>query len=131
FLDALAAEDDRIGDVEDRLRTDPHFHSYAHEQLSYARQSEYVSALEEWYARYPADRILVLASEDYYRDPQASLDRAVEFLGLPLRPIASGAVRNAAAGDQLDPEVRAKLAAHFAPYNERLEKLTGQSFPWT
>jgi hypothetical protein len=131
FVDALAAEDDRIGDVEDRLRIDPRSHSYAHEQQSYARQSEYVTALEAWYAHYPAERILVLASEEYYRDPQASLDEAVQWLGLPSRPIASGTVRNAAVGDELEAEVRAKLAARFAPYNDRLEQLTGRTFPWS
>ncbi len=130
FPDALAAEDERIGDVEDALRRDPAFRSYAHENLSYARQSEYDTALQEWFSRYPAQRILVLASEDYYRDPQSCLDRALQFLGLPGQHIATGAVRNAAGGERLDASVRAQLAARFAPHNHRLEQLTGRTFPW-
>jgi hypothetical protein len=131
FADALAAEDDRIGDVDERLRNDPAFHSYAHEQLSYARQGEYDTALERWYAHYPAEQVKVLASEDYYADPQATLDELVGFLGLPAELIASGEVRNAAAGDDLDPAVRNALAARFAPHNARLEELTGRRFAWT
>ncbi len=131
FVDALAAEDDRIGDVTERLRSDPRFRSYAHENLSYARQSEYDLALNAWFARYSARQVLILASEDYYREPQACLGRALDFLGLPPEPIASGEIRNAAAGDELDPRIRASLAERFAPHNERLEMLTGQHLPWT
>jgi len=131
FADALAAEDGRIGDVETRLATEPAFRSYAHENLSYARQSEYDTALARWYDHFPADRVLVLASEEYYAEPQAQLDRASEFLGLAPERTASGEVRNAAAGDDLAPELRAQLAARFAPHNARLEQLTARSFPWS
>jgi len=131
FADALAAEDERIGDVEDRLRTDPSFTSYAHEQLSYARQSEYDVGLERWYAHYPAAQIKVIASEDYYADPQAALDEVFEFLDLPPERVASGEVRNAAGGDDLEPAIRDALAARFAPHNDRLEELTGRRFDWT
>lgn len=131
FPEALAAEEGRIAGEEQRLRSDPSYLSYAYENYSYLRQSEYVTALERWYARYPAERILVLASEDYYRDPQHELDRALEFLGLGRQSIASGEVRNAAAGESLDPELRRSLARHFAPFNERLEKLTGRTFDWS
>ena len=131
FADALAAEDDRIGDVDERLAAVPGFRSYAHENLSYARQSEYDTALARWYDHYPADRVLVLASEEYYADPQAELDRASGFLGLAPERTASGDVRNAAAGDDLEPELRARLAERFAPHNAALERLTGRSFPWS
>lgn len=130
FAAALAAEDTRIGDVEERLRREPAFHSYAHEQLSYARQSEYATALARWYACFPSQQILILSSEDYYANPQATLDEAVDFLGLPRQPLASGEVRNAAAGDEIDPAVAAELKARFAPYNDQLRELTGRSLPW-
>lgn len=130
FLDALAVEDERIGDAEVRLVADPAAYSYAHEQQSYARQSEYDVALGRWYARFPADRILVLASEDYYADPAAELGKACAFLGLSPRELGGGEVRNAAAGESLDPVVRARLTERFAPHNARLAELTGRSFPW-
>jgi hypothetical protein len=131
FAEALAAEDSRVGDVEDRLRREPGFHSYAHEQLSYARQSEYAPALERWYANFPRDQILILASEEYYSNPQKVLDEAQAFLGLPHEVLVSGEVRNAAAGDELDPAIAEQLAARFAPANARLQELTGRAFPWT
>lgn len=131
FEDALAAEDERIGDAADRLRTDPSFYSYAHEQQSYARQSEYDVALGPWMDRYPRDQFLVLASEEYYADPQAALDVSADFLGIPrVAGLASGNVRNAATGDPIDPAVRARLTERFAPHIETLESMCGRSFPW-
>jgi len=130
FVDALAAEDARIGDDAERLVRDPGFYSYAHEQQSYARQSQYEVALAAWLARFPRRQLLVLASEDYYRDPQATLDVAADFLGLPTVAFASGKVRNAAGGESLDPAVRAQLEERFAPTRAAIEQLAGRPFPW-
>jgi hypothetical protein len=131
FSAALAAEDSRIGAIEDELRRNPAAHSYAHENQSYARQSEYVTALRRWYQHYPREQILILASEDYYADPQATLSQAQDFLGLDRQQLASGDVRNAAVGDAIDPVVAAELRKRFAPYNEQLCQLTGRDFPWS
>lgn len=130
FQAALAAEDERIGEVEDTLRRDPAAYSYAHEQQSYARQSEYVTGLARWYEHYPREQILILSSEEYYGDPRGALDQAQDFLGLHRQPLGSGEVRNAAAGDAIDRVVAAELRNRFAPYNEQLCQLTGRTFPW-
>ena len=133
FGAALAVEDERIGDAEARLVASDGAYSYAHEQQSYARQSEYAPALARWYEAFPRERILVLASEDYYADPIAALARTHEFLGLVALPGASssaGEVRNAAAGEPIDVDIAHGLAQRFAPLNTALETLTGQSFRW-
>lgn len=131
FAAALAAEDERVGDVEERLRREPAFHSYAHEQQSYARQSEYDTALQRWYDHFPRAQILVLAAENYYADPNGALARVQRHLGLPVRELAAGSVRNAAAGAEMDPATRLRLAARFEQHNRRLEELTGVSFNWS
>jgi len=131
FAAALEAEDRRLGDAEQRLTADPAAYDYAHEQLSYARQSEYAPAMERWYEHFPRDQILVLASEEYYADPRAVLDQAQVFLGLPREPLSSSEVRNAAAGEQLDAAIAERLARRFLPLNARLVELTGRTFPWS
>lgn len=130
FLEALDAEDARLAGAAGLLRGDPAATSYAHEQQSYARQSEYDVSLAVWLQHFPRHQFLVLASENYYREPAATLARVQDFLGLPPESIASGTVRNAAAGEDLEPAVRDRLAARFAPHNENLERLTGEKFPW-
>lgn len=131
FAAALEVEDRRIGNAEARLTADPAAYSYAHEQQSYARQSEYAPALQRWYKALPAKQILVLSSEEYYANPEITLSHAQEFLGLPLESLSSCEVRNAAPGEQLDPLVRERLMRRFAPHNEQLVQLTGRTFPWS
>lgn len=133
FAAALAAEDTRIaaeGATEERLRADPKFYSYAHEQLSYARQSEYGPALERWYAEFPPEQILPIASEDYYGDPKAVLTTVQRFLGVAPRDLGSGEVLNSAAGAALDPAVAEQLAARFAESNATVRALTGRAYAW-
>lgn len=130
FEDALAAEAERLGEAEQRLARDPGYRSYAHEHLSYAGQSEYAPALQRWLDRYPRERVLVLASEDYYRDPEATMGELVAHLGLRAVPLPSTKRWNAAAGDELSAATRSRLAARFAPSNAALERLTGRTFPW-
>ena len=131
FIDALAAEDERLGNAAERLQNDPEYYSYAHEQQSYAHQSEYDTALAVWLSHYSRERLLVVASEDYYLHPHATLDRAVEFLGLPRQGLPLGDVRNAADGDEMDAATRLALATRFAPHNEALMQLTGETFHWS
>jgi hypothetical protein len=130
FVDALAAEEDRIAGAAERLARDPRFYSYAHEQQSYARQGEYDVALREWLRWYERDRLLVLSAEDYYADPAGTLDEVRSFLALPSFGFPSGAVRNAAAGDSLDAGVARRLAARFASHNDALQLMTGRTFRW-
>lgn len=131
FAAALDAEDERLAGVDDASLADPSAYSYAHEQQTYVRQSEYDVCLERWLAVYPREQLLVLASEDYYADPQGVLDEAFAFLGLPSAPAGKGEALNAAAGSALDDATRAGLTAHFAPHNARLADLLGRSFPWS
>ena len=130
FVDALAAEDDRVGEADQRLLADPSYYSYAHEHMSYARQSEYDVALRRWLEHYGRERFLVLPAEDYYKDPRASLGRASDFLGLPRAQAGTGEIRNSAPGSSIDPAVGNRLAARFAEHNQALEQLTGERFDW-
>lgn len=131
FAAALAAEPDRLRGERERLAADPAYNSYAWEQQSYATQSEYAAPLAAWVDRFGRDQVLVLTSEDYYADPVTVLRRTDEFLGLPPREASTGKVRNAAAGDELDPDLRTMLEDRFREPNRALVQLIGHELPWT
>lgn len=131
FAAALAAENERVGDDHAQLANGAITYSYAHEQQSYARQSEYDRALEVWLRHYPREQLLVIASEEYYAAPQEQLDRAATFLGLRRHRFETGTIHNAAEGENLDPVLQTELACRFAPHNARLSELIGRDFPWT
>lgn len=131
FPDALAAEDDRLAAEEELVRRDPRAPRYAHEQQSYARQSEYATSLERWLAHYPAEQLLVLTTEDYVARPQAVLDEIIAFLGLAPQDLPSAGRLNATRADDMPAASRAALEQRFAPHNARLESLLGRSLPWS
>jgi hypothetical protein len=130
FAAALAAEPGRLAGERERLLRDPGYLSYAWEQQSYVTQSRYAESLRPWLDRYGRERVLVLASEDYYADPVRVLGDVDEFLGLPRRAASTGAIRNAAPGTGLPADVRERLASEFAEDVAALSALVGRTFPW-
>jgi hypothetical protein len=130
FLAALEAEPARLAGERERLLTEPGYVSYPWEQQSYATQSRYAESLRPWVDLYGRDRLLVLASEDYYADPVRVLGDVDEFLGLPRRAASTGAIRNAAPGQGLPDDLRERLATEFADDIAALSALVGRTFPW-
>src|SRR5699024_5454249 len=115
FAAALAAEPDRLAGEEERLRSDPTYYSYPHEQQSYVAQSHYARALQPWIERFGQQNLLVLVSEEYYADPTSALNQVADFVGTAKGAPLAGEHRNAAGGAEMDPAIRAELRLTFAP----------------
>jgi hypothetical protein len=130
FPDAIAAEEVRLAGEEERLRSDPQYYSYPHEQQSYIAQSRYARALRPWVQRFGRERLLVLISEEYHADPGAGLAQVADFLGIERPPVTMGRHLNAASGADLDPALRTELRALFDPDVRELEDLLGRRLPW-
>lgn len=132
LADALAAETERVGDEGERLRTGAITTSHAHEQQSYAAQSEYADSLRRWFDNAGRKRVLVAFAEDYYREPATVIDTVTERMGLaPIDPSAVGDHRNAAPQTRsLAPELEARLVERFSPDVDRVADLLGVRPPW-
>lgn len=130
FTDALAAEPGRVGNDAERLSRDPAFYSSAHENQSYLEQSRYGAALGRWMERFPASAFHLVRSEDYYADQAGALNGAAEFLGIAPGRFQTGAAKNAAPGDSLDPETRVQVEDLLRDDAIRLRDLTGISWDW-
>ena len=130
FEAALAAEDSRLAGEEQKLRDDPTYYSYAHEQQSYLTQSRYVRHLRKWYELYGADRILVVASEDYYAEPDEVMRQVAGFLGIDHTTLPKGEHMNAAGGEGISAETRERLTNELEDDTAELEALIGRKLPW-
>lgn len=130
FDQALSAEQRRAGDDSNRLLADPRFYSYAHEHQTYLEQSRYGAAVSRWLDHFPPSSLLILRSEDYYLDPARELDRAAAFLGIEPGQFKHGAPRNAAPGEELEPQLRSDLEDELRPDARRLRDLTGITWDW-
>ena len=131
LADALDAEDARVGDAAHRLRTGDLDVSFAHEQQSYAAQSEYADSLQRWFDAAGPGRVLVDFSETYYADPTRVLDRITDRLGVERIGRDVGEHRNAASRPStVDPSIEARLVERFSPDVARVAELLGVTPPW-
>lgn len=129
FDDAVAAEAGRLADA--RHVSGPNFaETFAYEHQSYVWQSEYAPAVARWLAAFPSQQLLVLRSEDFYADPQATYDVTLSFLGLPPHRLSVVPTWNAAPMTAMSTATRQRLRAHFDPLNAELEALLGRDFGW-
>jgi hypothetical protein len=131
FATAVTREDERLAGEEHRIVADPHYRSFAHQHHSYVARGMYAAQLERWYGRFDAEQILVVASEDLFADPEATVHRIQGWLGLaPHTPSTLAARGSRTYGGSLDEQIGADLRSRFAPDTARLRELTGTQLPW-
>jgi hypothetical protein len=130
FEDALPAEADRLRGEEERLASDPCYRSANHQHHSYVARGDYLPQLQRWARHVPADRTLVIVSEEFYADPDAEFRRVTRFLGLPDGSLSSYERTNAQRYPPMAPAAKASLRALFAERNRALEEWLGRPLPW-
>lgn len=130
FADALAAEADRTAGEEARMLADPTYVSFAHRHQTYVAQGQYAPMLERWFDAFGRDRVLVVAAEEFYADPQSFLDQVTDQLGIPRRDLGTPEPFNAEPSADMDPTVRARLAEELADDIRAVEDLLGRPMPW-
>jgi hypothetical protein len=101
---------------------------------AYLARGLYADQLERWWAVFPRARMLLLSSEEFFRDPPAALDAVGELLGLDRYDwrASQKTVRayNRHPHGELDQDLRARLCAFFRPHDERLFALLGRDLGW-
>lgn len=102
--------------------------SYEYMVYSYLRMSRYSELLKPYFNLF--NNILVLQSEEYYRNPQSTLDTVFEYLELPKIEIGLQ-YRGRAEYEQMSSYTRDYLQGYFEPYNQELFRMIGKDFEWT
>ena len=124
FVEAMEAEQERVSE-------DSELYFFHKTNLGYAQRSTYINQLEDWAKVFDKSQFCVLKSEDLYEFPERTLTRAFEFLGLNYVAPREFKKLNTAPYPDMDPEVRARFAAHFQADNERLYEFLGEDFGWS
>jgi hypothetical protein len=130
FAAALDAEADRLTGEEVRIMRDPAYVSEAHKHASYLARGDYAPQLERWLAHVPREQLLVLRSEDLYERPAETTAQVAAFLGIAPAVDIPFAAHNRSAGPPLEPALRTRLRAHFAPKIARLGQLLDWNPDW-
>lgn len=131
FEAALEAESGRLVDVDsERLRDDPSYYSFAHDQHTYLARGRYVEHLPTWLDAYPADQVLILLAEDMFADPDKVFGQVQQFLGLREHPGVNMKTYNERSKPPIDPRTKARLADYYQPYNRALSERLGRDLGW-
>jgi hypothetical protein len=138
FEAALDAEDSRLAEHTRTLSEHPEVRipkEYC--RFSYVLRGLYAEQLERWLEHFPEERVLVICSEDFFRNPAQVYSRLTSFLGIsPWSPSKflnysyTGSPRRPDSRHAFLPATRERLEQRFREPNERLYDLLGRRFDW-
>ena len=131
FEEAIEAEEERIGGEKERMLADESYSSASHRRHSYLTRGVYVDQIREWHQHFDRDQLLILKSEDFFKETRKNMQLVCDFLGLPDWDGGNfGQVKNKRRYDPMSPAIREKLESYFEPHNKRLYDYLGQDFGW-
>jgi hypothetical protein len=131
FEEAIEAEPARLAGEEERMAAEPLYNSFAHQHHSYLARGRYHEQLARWRARFDDDQLLVLSAERFFREPDPTFRRVLDFLGLPAFAPAAYEQHNAHDYRQMSAEVRGRLVEHYREPNRRLYESLGEDLGWS
>ena len=131
FEEAIEVEEERISGEKERMLTDEDYFSHAHRRYSYLARGIYVDQIKEWHEHFDKDQLLVLKSEDFFKDTRETMQLVCDFLGLPDWDGGNlGQGKNMRRYEPMRPETRQRLKSYFEPHNKRLYDYLGTDFGW-
>jgi hypothetical protein len=130
FEQAIASETDRLAPEIERLTTDDSYHSFVHQRNSYLARGRYIEQLERWAAYFSREAMLILEAEAFFADPGAGVSSVHAFLKVRPWALQNAEAYHVGAYPALNPGTRARLRAHFAPFNERLYEFLAADLGW-
>jgi hypothetical protein len=130
FERALELEDARLQGEAERIVADPAYYSFNHSHYTYRARGYYADQLERLAGIFGRDRIHVVDCGDFFAAPGPVYDQVLDFLGLPRRGDPDFTPQNIRPRSPMPASVRAALADHFRPHDERLAAWLGHEPSW-
>ena len=130
FEDALEREAEIMPGEIAKTWEDGRYRSFSHIHHSYLSRGIYVDQLRRWIELFGREQMIVIRSEDLYRDPAMTVDRVLRFLGLSRWTKSQYTMYNLAHYDRMDAAIRNRLLAHFEPHNRRLYEYLHVDMGW-
>jgi hypothetical protein len=130
FERALELEEERLAGEAEKIIADPAYHSHGHQHHAYLDRGRYIDYLERLEKLFGRDRLHVVDSHQFFADPEPVYDGVLGFLGLPHTGYPPFKRHNARERSPMAPALRARLRAHFEPYDARLADWLGRAPSW-
>ncbi len=128
-MEAFQEEENRL---EQALRSRA-FTDSAYIHASYKKRGIYREQLARYLQSFPRGQLLVLKSEEFFKEPRNVLRRVFKFLAVDENfEVADIKPRNVAWGKtRVDAEVYNYLNDFFRPHNQTLYEMLGENFDWS
>jgi hypothetical protein len=130
FEGALELESERLAGEAERLVREPHYVSLDHQHHAYVTRGQYVDLLTRLESVFGRERLHVVDSHRFFAEPEPVWKDALTFLDLPDAGNPVFERHNARPRSPMSDELRARLEAHFRPYDERLIEWLGWVPSW-
>lgn len=130
FREALAAEDGRIDGEVERMEREPSYYSRAHDWYSYRDRGVYLPQMQRWLSVLPREQVLVLRSQDFYADPQATLDCTTTWLGLEPSGLNTRRRHNHRPAREMESDLRDELREFYREPNAALSRQLDLDLGW-
>ena len=126
--EALRQEENRLAPVIDS--NDYKNHAFIHH--SYKSRGLYKQQIERFLNHFPLEQLLILGSEEFFAQPDSSLKRVFEFVGVdPGFQVNDLVPRNVAKNKgNVSSDVYEQLDDYFLPHNQALYELIGKNYGW-
>ena len=126
-MEALQSEEARLAPV---LETGDYKHT-AFMHFSYKLRGHYAEQIRRYHQYFPRENLLVLSSEAFFSEPQATLARIFDFIGVDAANVPNLVARNVGSNRTLvAAPVYDYLQSYFQPLNQDLYELLGTDFGW-
>lgn len=118
--------------MQSRGRGEPGTFEEAVEQKdsSYLPRGIYVDQLQRWDEYFSRDQMLILKSEDFFKQTAETLRLVQDYLELPYQELESPTREKTDRYPPMNPDTRQRLEAYFEPHNQRLYEFLGVDFEW-
>jgi hypothetical protein len=134
FEEAIEAEQARLRGEIDKMPEDELPTSSNRKRFLYLSRGLYVDQLLRWSEFFAKDQMLVLKSEDFYKNTLQTLKVIQDYLGLPdWKPEPSVLQMSPKRQNRypgINPATRRRLEEYFEPHNRRLYEYLGVDFGW-
>jgi hypothetical protein len=130
FEDAIKMEEERLRGEFDKIIKNENYHSSNYVHCSYLARGIYVEQLERLHQYFKKEHILILRSEDFFKDAQASFEQVLRFLDLPGWQLKDFKKAHVGSYPKMDAAIRSRLLNYFEPYNHKLYEYLGINFGW-
>lgn len=105
--------------------------NYIYKYFSYVSRGIYYDQLIRWFKFFPKEQILVIKSEEFFKNTETVLEKVFEFIGLDFNDKQFDFKQyNKSSYNELDKKTHQYLEEFYKPHNAKLYKLLNEDFEW-